>query len=740
MVSSIDNNDNVRNVMGLLNSINLDMSGGVEMMFAAFNMMQAQLNKDKANETMDKLIEFKIELATCDEMIKKALDLQNQAGGIKGYSEMPSDMRAFFETRGIPFDLFSDGGKYGTVQSADNKHNPTEWSFNLDNLMQYKQMLLLTSFSSVSNLMGGMNMFASLQMMNNMAEKTAVLGVISALESMQDRHGYFNKIPAEIEAFCEARGIDVRRFETDRGIEGIINELKDYNTMLDVKNASLFPFMMNTTSSLSSLAMVNNMIEQQLCAQMMEEALALQAEAQGKGSSYMPPHMVQFFEDRGIHFDTYGNDDLHNTTEWQTNINALAQYQGQTMLAASAATLSTGMLGNMMEEQLCRQMIIEAKYWQAEAEKTGMTHMPPHMVEFFEARGISFDTRGNDTLHKPHEWENNINSLLNYQSQVELANPFTAMQSSMQNMINMSSLSYTQNMIEQHATNNMIDRAILLQEESIRTGRQTEMPEEMIDFFNSRGIRMDMSGDFETHGAFDWQNNINALRQYQGNLEIAMESDPIEMSQMFNIFGVMNMVQNQIDKNLTANMLKDVLAMQAEFALLGKIFEVSDEMRDFIRSRNLPYKEDMKVDDFLTALHEYDRHLDNPIKSDFSYVNLMMGNLLNLSSVQRAADQILCEQMISDATALFEDARRTGRPVEMPEAMEKFFEDRDIPIKGHHSFWTDDYYSSASSWDKNIDALKNYQREVGVSARNSLFEMAETIGEFRSFLDGANRR
>ena len=72
------------------------------------------------------------------------------------------------------------------------------------------------------------------------------------------------------------------------------------------------------------------------------------------------------------------------------------------------------------EQKKCADMIAKARELQNEAKTNdaGYTHMPDDMVQFFKDRGLSYDTKGNDTKHNNDEWEYNLKSLTNYQEQI----------------------------------------------------------------------------------------------------------------------------------------------------------------------------------------------------------------------------------------------------------------------------------------------------------------------------------
>ena len=77
------------------------------------------------------------------------------------------------------------------------------------------------------------------------------------------------------------------------------------------------------------------------------------------------------------------------------------------------------------EQELCAKMIEEARKLQNEAssqDATGKdkktTEMSKEMKDFFDARGLSYDTDGNDNLHYQEQWDYNLKSLTNYQEQI----------------------------------------------------------------------------------------------------------------------------------------------------------------------------------------------------------------------------------------------------------------------------------------------------------------------------------
>ena len=71
------------------------------------------------------------------------------------------------------------------------------------------------------------------------------------------------------------------------------------------------------------------------------------------------------------------------------------------------------------EQKECAEMIELARKLQNDAKsKDKCTDMPPEMVKFFEQRGLSWETTGNDKAHNADEWDYNLKSLTNYQEQI----------------------------------------------------------------------------------------------------------------------------------------------------------------------------------------------------------------------------------------------------------------------------------------------------------------------------------
>ena len=71
------------------------------------------------------------------------------------------------------------------------------------------------------------------------------------------------------------------------------------------------------------------------------------------------------------------------------------------------------------EQKECAEMIAKARELQNTAKtEDECTRMPDDMKKYFQERGLSWDTAGNDDLHTADEWDYNLKSLTNYQEQI----------------------------------------------------------------------------------------------------------------------------------------------------------------------------------------------------------------------------------------------------------------------------------------------------------------------------------
>ncbi len=117
--------------------------------------------------------------------------------------------------------------------------------------------------------------------------------------------------------------------------------------------------------------------------------------------------------------------DLGPTSSIQLKFAALQL--AQAMLSKDAANEYMSQIEKIQDEQkkssemiaLARKLQNDCKAkngdcpWDKEA-----SMMPQEMADFFKARGLSYDTKGNDLAHNSDEWDYNIQSLTNYQESI----------------------------------------------------------------------------------------------------------------------------------------------------------------------------------------------------------------------------------------------------------------------------------------------------------------------------------
>ncbi len=113
------------------------------------------------------------------------------------------------------------------------------------------------------------------------------------------------------------------------------------------------------------------------------------------------------------------------------------------------------------------------------------------------------------------------------------------------------------------------------------------------------------------------------------------------------------------------------------------------------------------------------------------------------------AEQSLCAEMISQATALMEQADTSGEAVQMPYEMVCFFQDRGITfdsagddtasgnIYDQNGDWIDTQHS-ADEWEYNIENLSTYRDELGTETQTDMVYVEDFMGQYNSYLTGAN--
>lgn len=116
-------------------------------------------------------------------------------------------------------------------------------------------------------------------------------------------------------------------------LDSIINGANDINTGSSVQ--FMFAKLQLEQSSLAKDQAESYMnqikdiqAEQAKTAEMISMARDLQQQAKnGDKCTTMPQEMVDFMNDRGLKYDTTGNDKLHNKDEWEYNLKSLTNYQ-----------------------------------------------------------------------------------------------------------------------------------------------------------------------------------------------------------------------------------------------------------------------------------------------------------------------------------------------------------------------------------------------------------------------------
>ncbi len=92
-------------------------------------------------------------------------------------------------------------------------------------------------------------------------------------------------------------------------------------------------------------------------------------------------------------------------------------------------------------------------------------------------------------------------------------------------------------------------------------------------------------------------------------------------------------------------------------------------------------------------------------------------------------------QMISDARKLQESAEETGKCTTMPAEMEKWMNDRKLPI---NTAGNSDRLHYADEWAYNIQSLTDYQQSISNDTQTMMVYLQDFIGQYNSYLQGAN--
>ena len=73
----------------------------------------------------------------------------------------------------------------------------------------------------------------------------------------------------------------------------------------------------------------------------------------------------------------------------------------------------------LAEMNACREMYSRMKQFQTQAKTSGKNvEMPQDMLDFINARGIKYDTTGNDNLHNADQWDVNMQYMDSYMQKI----------------------------------------------------------------------------------------------------------------------------------------------------------------------------------------------------------------------------------------------------------------------------------------------------------------------------------
>ena len=115
----------------IMADIDLGPTGSIQFQFAKLQMAQSQICKNEAESYMKQIEDIQNEQKECAEMIEQARKLQNEAKNGDKCTEMPAEMKEFFNSRGISFD----------TAGSDDMHTADEWDYNLKSLTNYQEQI-----------------------------------------------------------------------------------------------------------------------------------------------------------------------------------------------------------------------------------------------------------------------------------------------------------------------------------------------------------------------------------------------------------------------------------------------------------------------------------------------------------------------------------------------------------------------------------------------------------------------
>ncbi len=125
---------------------------------------------------------------------------------------------------------------------------------------------------------------------------------------------------------------------------------------------------------------------------------------------------------QGVNLNSFDIGITETASSKQTNIdlavqlvfledNKLMNLRTQDKLNEVKATLD--------EMNACRDMYSRMKQFQTQAKTSGKNvEMPQDMLDFINARGIKYDTTGNDNLHNADQWDVNMQYMDSYMQKI----------------------------------------------------------------------------------------------------------------------------------------------------------------------------------------------------------------------------------------------------------------------------------------------------------------------------------
>ena len=115
----------------IMADIDLGPTQSIQFQFAKLQMAQSQICKNQAEDYMKQIENIQEEQKACADMIEQARKLQNEAKNGDKCTEMPADMKKFFDEHGISYDTAGN----------DDLHSADEWDYNLKSLTNYQEQI-----------------------------------------------------------------------------------------------------------------------------------------------------------------------------------------------------------------------------------------------------------------------------------------------------------------------------------------------------------------------------------------------------------------------------------------------------------------------------------------------------------------------------------------------------------------------------------------------------------------------